>query len=195
MPMAVIEQLKAERNRVRMQIGGIRNGQQRLGEWNKCESQYFNRFDALLDGSFFGPRWLQETSVANIIADALHGRDEKDYNLIAYSIMPNHVHLICELVGRLSSRPRVKPDTSRAEARLTPLANVLRLIKGSTARESNLVLGRSGSFWQKEGYDHIIHDDDELERTIWYVIENPVKAGLAEKWEEWPWNYCKPELI
>lgn len=48
-----------------------------------------------------------------------------------------------------------------------------------TGNQCNLRLGRSGSFWQHESYDHWIRDADELERIILYIEANPVKAGLA----------------
>ena len=46
---------------------------------------------------------------------------------------------------------------------------------------------RSGVFWQDESYDHIVRDQAELERTIKYVLNNPVKAGLVDDWEKWKW--------
>ena len=45
-----------------------------------------------------------------------------------------------------------------------------------------------GSFWQAESYDHVVRNG-ELERIISYVLENPVKAGLVEDWEQWPYTY------
>ncbi|MCL5021739.1 MAG: hypothetical protein M1339_08835 [Bacteroidetes bacterium] len=59
----------------------------------------------------------------------------------------------------------------------------------------NPSLGRSGPFWQDESYDHVIRGAAELERTILYVINNPVKAGLAKSWENWPWTYLKPGVL
>lgn len=70
------------------------------------------------------------------------------------------------------------------------VTDILRLIKGSTARECNKILNRSGSFWQQESYDHVVRDHIELLRIVEYVINNPVKASLCEKWEDWKWSYC-----
>ena len=66
-------------------------------------------------------------------------------------------------------------------------------LKRQTARKSNIVLGREGTFWQDESYDHVIRDNGEFERIVNYVLENPVKAGLASKWEDWPWTFCKSD--
>ena len=66
-------------------------------------------------------------------------------------------------------------------------------VKGRSARESNLILARSGSFWEHESFDHVIRPG-KFDATIKYVLNNPVKAGLAKHWREWPWNYCREEL-
>jgi putative transposase len=56
---------------------------------------------------------------------------------------------------------------------------------------SNKLLKRKGIFWQHESYDHVVRDQDECSRIIRYVLENPVKAGLAGSAGEWKWNYYK----
>ena len=53
------------------------------------------------------------------------------------------------------------------------------------------MLGRNGRFWQEESYDHIIRDEAELNRIRQYILYNPVKAGLVDNPEDWPWNYSK----
>jgi len=67
-----------------------------------------------------------------------------------------------------------------------PLADTLRLIKGSTARQCNQYLKRSGQFWHHESYDHYIRNEEELYRIVKYMQNNPIKAGLVEKIEDWP---------
>lgn len=79
--------------------------------------------------------------------------------------MPNHVHVI------------LRPLSSHA------LEDILHSWKSFTATAANKILGRTGAFWQKESYDHIVRDAHELQRTVKYVQENPSKAGL----QNWPW--------
>lgn len=74
------------------------------------------------------------------------------------------------------------------------LTRILREIKGSTAREANKILKRSGAFWQHESYDHVVRDGKELERIIGYVLNNPVSAGFINDWKKWKWSYCKYEI-
>ncbi|MGA9119769.1 MAG: hypothetical protein WB699_10425, partial [Bacteroidota bacterium] len=64
-----------------------------------------------------------------------------------------------------------------------------------TARRANKLLSRQGAFWQDESYDHLIRAGEELERTMWYVVNNPVKAKLAKEWQDWKYTYVKPDLL
>ncbi len=67
----------------------------------------------------------------------------------------------------------------------------MHMLKGYSAHEANGVLKRQGKFWQAESYDHFVRDGAELERIIYYVVNNPVKAGLVDDWDQWPWTYWK----
>ena len=75
------------------------------------------------------------------------------------------------------------------------LADMFGSLKKYTARRANRILSRRGAFWQDESYDHVIRDDNELERAISYVLNNPVNASLVQSWEQWPWTYVKPGLL
>jgi hypothetical protein len=51
------------------------------------------------------------------------------------------------------------------------------------------VAGRSGVNWQRDFFDHRIRDHHELEEKTSYILMNPVRKGLCERVEEWPWLY------
>lgn len=88
---------------------------------------------------------------------------------MAYAAMPNHVHVLI--------------DPFR------PIRQITHWIKGSTARAANELLARSGKqFWQHESFDHWVRDDSEGQRIIRYIERNPVKAGLVQRIEDWPWS-------
>ncbi len=70
----------------------------------------------------------------------------------------------------------------------------MRLIKGRSARSANRILQRSGRFWQDESYDHFVRDEHELENIIRYILYNPVVAGLAKNWQDWPFTYLSQEM-
>jgi hypothetical protein len=67
-------------------------------------------------------------------------------------------------------------------------------LKGRSARECNLVLGRSGRFWENESFDHVIRPG-KFHRTIRYVLDNPLKIGVVRNWEDYRWNYCRKEWV
>jgi putative transposase len=130
----------------------------------------FAQSDYLLDRATNGPLWLKDHRIAALVARALEqGANEfRLYDLFAWVIMPNHVHVV------------MKP--------IEPLPVIMRWIKDSTVRSANLILGRTGKpFWQYESYDRCVCSDDELNRVICYVERNPVRAGLACAIEAWPW--------
>lgn len=200
LPVEVIQRLKAEREKELKAIAGFENSEIRREKYKNYQSRYFGKFDKLLDNAGYGPTWLKDDKVAQIVKDAMHYYDKKVYDLICYTVMSNHVHQVfTPIVDRdLSRQDRPTDDGSvdiNVDLQFPVVTNILRLIKGRTSRECNKILNRSGTFWQHESYDHVVRDDKKLIRVVNYVLNNPVKAGLCEKWEDWKWNYCNFELL
>jgi REP element-mobilizing transposase RayT len=173
----IIEKLSSKKEQSRMR--------------KELQQVYFEKFDEELDKGLFGPQWLKGPAVADLVAKKIKIRDGKNYDLLACCIMPNHVHLVIDL-AKISNVPR---DTELSQNRRYPLTSVLRLLKGSSAREANLRLNRQGAFWQHESYDHVIRNVKELRRIIVYVLNNPVKARLVKSWQEWKWSYLKDGIL
>jgi putative transposase len=69
------------------------------------------------------------------------------------------------------------------------LSAIMHSLKLHTAKESNRLLNRTGSFWEHESYDHYARDQAEWGRIVNYVINNPAKAGLVADRSKWPYNY------
>ncbi len=86
--------------------------------------------------------------------------------------MPNHVHFIVE--------------PTRSE--IVPLRRMLAAWKGRVARAANLVLGRTGAFWQESWFDRWLRHEAERARIAAYIVQNPVKAGLVRDASAWPWR-------
>jgi putative transposase len=142
--------------------------------------RHFAMLESWLDKAAVGPTWLKNNRVAEVVAEALHFRDGKKYRLDAYSIMPSHVHSVFA--------PLAQHNTPQS------LSSIMHSLRRSTARRANQILTRSGAFWEHESFDHYIRNRAERKRIIKYVLENPVKAGLAQTWEDWPWNYAREPL-
>jgi REP element-mobilizing transposase RayT len=104
-----------------------------------------------------------------VIASLQRGVLLGHYDLGAYAIMANHVHVL--LLPKVSA------------------SRLLCSVKGATARQANLLLGRTGeAFWQAESYDHWVRDESEWRRIASYIENNPVKAGLVARAKDYPWS-------
>ena len=125
---------------------------------------YRNRIESVLDQGL-GESWMKDVRIARIVAEAINHFAGSRYDLGAWCVMPNHVHMI------------LSPRDGES------LSEILHSIKRFSAREANKVLGREGAFWQKESYDHIISDGEEFGNQTRYVLGNPESAGLVD------WNF------
>jgi REP-associated tyrosine transposase len=124
--------------------------------------------DRLLDSARIGPTYLVMPSIAQIVVDSLLHCGEIDYDLHAWVIMPNHVHML-------------------ASAR-TDVSKFMRRLKGYSARQANQLLNRTGqTFWQEESYDRLVRTMEEFRKIEAYILNNPVKAGLARSAQEYRW--------
>ena len=107
--------------------------------------------------------------VAQAVVASIRKGAPADYLLHAWVVMPNHVHLLLT--------PEIEPSM------------VLRRLKGASARKANQLLGLTGQpFWQDESFDHLVRSQAQFERIEKYILQNPVRAGLARSEEEYPWS-------
>ena len=131
--------------------------------------------DRLLDEARTGPLFLRMPQVATLVVEAIHHRANAlgHYELHAYVVMPNHIHLL------------VTPAV--------PVSRLMQSLKRFTAREANRILRRTGNpFWQDESYDRLVRDDAELQRIAQYIEWNPVTAGLVARPDDFPWSSAGP---
>ena len=117
-----------------------------------------------------GPTTLADEQCAAYVADALKHFDGQRYGLIAWCVMPNHVHV---LVKQFEG---------------WPLGMIVKSWKGYTARMINRRLGRQGSLWAADYFDRYVRDEGQLIGVIHYIEANPVKAGLCSRPEDWPFS-------
>jgi REP element-mobilizing transposase RayT len=87
--------------------------------------------------------------------------------------MPNHVHVL------LTPTPGMAPGT------------IVSSWKRYTARQSNKLLSRSGTFWQNDYWDRFIRNERHFEAAVSYIDQNPVKAGLVDEPTAWPWGSAR----
>jgi len=165
-PAAVVQSYRREKEELKQQLAKAeKEGRESLAAdlRTKIGELYRKRVECVLDQGQ-GEAWMKQPEIAKIVRDGvLHFAGER-YDLGAWCVMPNHVHLI------------LRPHEGHA------LSDILHSIKRHTAREANKFLGRTGDFWQKESYDHIIRDADDYWNQREYVLHNPKSAGLDD-WE------------
>ncbi|HVW83956.1 MAG TPA: transposase [Bryobacteraceae bacterium] len=131
--------------------------------------------DRLLDQAREGPVYLRRPEIAEMVIQALIAGDLQfgRYELHAFVVMSNHVHLLV---------------TS-----LVPATDWLRSLKGFTGFRACRMPGLRGvPFWQDESYDRLVRDDEESGRIRRYIEWNPVKAGICQIPEEFPWSSAAP---
>lgn len=129
------------------------------------------------------PHWEAEGAVYFITFRTISGELTKDeqiltknhiregntkfYNLIAVIVMPDHVHLLMYPLPSYSLR------------------QIMKGMKGASARKINESRKKSGSVWQAESFDRIVRDENELKEKFFYMVNNPVKKMLTDD----PWQY------
>jgi len=184
LPVRLIQELDEQREREKQVIRTRFSSAQQRAELYKLDKKYFGHFDAWLDRCVEeSPRWLADEIVAQIVADEIQALDGERYALISYCLMSNHVHIVMDTAGH-AFQPAHEGVTAPY-----PLADTLKRLKGRTSRFCNQALGRGGPFWHHESYDHVIRDQKEYDRIVWYTVNNPVKAGLVQRWEDWKFTY------
>jgi REP element-mobilizing transposase RayT len=148
--------------------------------------------DKILASNTAGPHWLKDERIAQLVVEALFYHDGNLYNLLAFVVMPNHVHVVLYPLaekGEKQTGQAAKPDSDGKSPGYVPLRRITQSLKGYTAREANRRLGRTGqTFWQDESYDHWVRDEAELGRIITYVEWDPVRSGLVTRPDEWDWS-------
>jgi REP element-mobilizing transposase RayT len=105
-----------------------------------------------------------------MVQKSLHHFDGQRYWISAWVVMPNHVHMLLT--------PNAK----------WPLSQILQSFKSYTSHEANKILGRRGQFWMEDYFDRYVRDKKHFAGAIRYIENNPVKARLCRKPEDWPFS-------
>lgn len=170
----------------------------------RLHKQFFATYDEYLDTNP-AEAVLTRPDMAEMLRENLYHHAGDKYELLAWCIMPNHVHVVLQpfefsqagslsyveqagSLGYVEQAASLCDEPGEVGDTQSPLAGVMHSLKSYTANRANSILGRTGRFWQPESYDHWVRDLDELERIVAYVIFNPVKAGLCGRPTEWRYS-------
>ena len=144
----------------------------RLPHFQKFDRPLFVTFCKLLHNQF------SERARYLVLKHCIHDHGKR-IDLHAAVIMPDHVHMLFTLLRDERGWPY-------------PMQKILKMIKGTSARDINRLLGSSGPVWQDESFDHVLRSQESLEEKIEYIRTSPVRAGLVQKPEEYSWLWLKP---
>jgi REP element-mobilizing transposase RayT len=163
LPRAVLESYLRERHEVvkRAEAAGRAMTESEQARLRELHSEGVEKY---LDAGH-GDCVLRHDDAARIVRDALEHFDGQKYDIRAWCVMPNHVHVV--------TRPRPGHE----------LSSVLHSWKSYTSNQINKRRGRKGTLWQPEYYDHLLRDAEDFDHAIRYVLANPGAAGLVD----WPW--------
>ncbi|WP_456405465.1 transposase [Caldithrix abyssi] len=192
LPQQKLNALREEFQKKMQEIQKLKNKQSRILHKKELHRTFFLKYDDFLHERSTGPTWLANEQVAQIVHDSLHWGDGRLYHLIAFTLMPNHIHVV--LLPRWENH-KEKISREREDEDAYFLARIMESFKKFTARKANKILGRQGQFWQHESYDHLIRNERELKRAVNYTLQNPVKAGLAATPDDYRWNYVNWDFL
>lgn len=163
LPQAVIASWRQEREdllRLARQQRRPLNGT----EESRLRELFSEKVEKYLDAGS-GRCWMNRPDIANLVENALRHFDRQRYVLLAWCVMPNHVHVVFKPAGGHE------------------LDKILHAWKSYTAHQAVKLLSIQPPFWQPEYYDHLIRDDEDLLHAIEYTLNNPAAAGLGR----WRW--------
>ncbi len=186
-PKSAIDKLKAEyQEKVRLlELTQPKDFKLRMAV---LQQEHLKKYDQYLDQVLYGPTYLAKAEIAEIVKEQFHRFEGEFYDLLAYTIMPNHFHFLIDTSIQVVTQ-EVDPEYIQED--YTDLSEIMRRIKGASARYANLALDRKGNFWQHEFFDRIIRSEKGEQFCVNYILNNPVKAGLVEKWEDFPHTFIK----
>jgi REP element-mobilizing transposase RayT len=120
-------------------------------------------------------RWILPDWARSIVIDACSRAHGWTVDLRAAVVMPDHVHMI------------FIPEIDLERSEVYSLARITKAIKGTSAHLINQRLGRTGRIWQEESFDRVLRSSEKLDEKIEYVLNNPVRKGLVQSANQYPW--------
>ena len=119
-----------------------------------------------------GECFLRDPRIATLMETALRFHHGSRFELLAWVVMPNHVHALIK-VGD------------------TPLSDIIQNWKSIVAVKANKLLGRTGDFWQLDYWDTFMRDETQKIKAVRYIENNPVKVRLCRAPEAWPFSSAR----
>ena len=105
-PKNIYTKIKLEFDEELKKVASYQDEKTKREKYSELQKYNFVKYENILDSCKYGHKWLGDERVANVVKDALHHRDKDLYDLIAYTTMPNHIHIVFKPnVERISDSP------------------------------------------------------------------------------------------
>jgi REP element-mobilizing transposase RayT len=139
----------------------------RSAQFAALQRQYFLTMEKYLDAGT-GACVLKDEPYASCVVDELEALNDWSVAIPHFTIMPNHWHAL------------IVPERDCQHS----LGEIMKRVKGRTGKRLRQKLGGTGAIWQREWFDRWIRNEPEWQKTIAYIQQNPVKAGLVKRTED-----------
>ena len=156
--------------------------QEDFSSGNQLVKSNFLRFDHAI-GLKSTESWLNQPGIAEVIRSTLKEYEGSLYEIVSYTIMNDHMHLMLRLIK------------TKADDLVTQWLITTTLLKDQLSHHLQPLTGIEGAMWQEECFDLRLQDDDEMTNLLSYMMLDPVKNGLALHWKEYPYSYINPDLL
>jgi REP element-mobilizing transposase RayT len=146
------------------------------------------RIEAWIDAGH-GSCLMREPRIADVVQESLLSFDAQRYRLLAWVVMPNHVHVLFEPIN-VWTVAKIVASWKKFTARkicdmIVPFPGNANLPIGSGLAPQ---IESGASIWHREYWDRYIRNEQHLKRAIEYIHQNPVKASLVASPEAYRWS-------
>lgn len=142
----------------------------RSDQFANLQRRYFATMEKFVDAGH-GACILRQPRAAEAVVAEFRALADWQIDVPHYAVMPNHWHAL------------LVPTTGCPRS----LSEVMKRLKGRSARNIRRVVGGSGAVWQREWFDRWMRDDAEWDKCVAYIHHNAVKAGLVDQWSDFAW--------
>jgi REP-associated tyrosine transposase len=112
-----------------------------------------------------------------VVEQIVSCRDRGFYNLHAFVLMPEHLHIL------------LTPSEE------TSIERTMQMIKGGSSHRIGIEKPQAFPVWHRSFHDRWIRDAQQFWRAKSYIEQNPVKAGLAERADEYAWSSANGKIV
>jgi REP element-mobilizing transposase RayT len=149
---------------------------------NRLRKTYFLKYDRLLNKTVKN-RVLHQKGIADKIKELLLEYNGTLYHMMAFTIMPNHIHLLFKLKN---------PEENGIKEHLK---GVISLLKEQLNQNLHQYLELKDNMWTEFNCEYHLMQEKELVNLTSHMLEDPVKIGLVNYWKDYPHTFLNPDFM